>query len=390
MATPTKRTVVWVLLAMDTTAAVYLLVLTVVAAGRGVRGASVPDSVALVFMAMSFVVVGGLLALRRPGNAVGWLLLAVGTVWTVPLASVITGEALLGVHAGGSAAAWLAWPGVWLWIPPLGLMGTQVLLRFPDGALPSRRWRWFSRLSIVLIALATTGMAITPPTDADGHANLTHLPWVPPVATLAAALAALACFPVSVASVVARYRRAGAVEREQIRWVAWAAGVFVGVYMLGLMPFLPLTFTENQVIPFLAYSLVPVAIGFAILRYRLYDIDRIVSRTVSYALVTAMLAGVYVGSVALLTGVLPFPGEAGTAASVLAAAALFTPLRRRVQRAVDRRFNRVRYDSEAVVAAFAQRMREQVAIETVHADLARTVDQTLGPAHYSLWLRGEP
>jgi hypothetical protein len=318
------------------------------------------------------------------------MLLAVGTVWTVPLASVLTGQTLLELHAGGPAAAWLAWPGVWLWIPPLGLMGTQVLLRFPDGALPSRRWRWFSRLSIVPIALAAIGMAITSPTDSDGNANLTHLPWVPPVATLAAALAPLACFPVSVASVVVRYRRAGAVQREQIRWVAWAAGVFVGVYMLGLMPFLPKAFTENQVIPFLAYSLVPVAIGFAILRYRLYDIDRIVSRTVSYAVVTAMLAGVYVGSVALLTGVLPFPGEAGTAGSVLAAAALFTPLRRRVQRAVDRRFNRVRYDHEAVVAAFAQRMRDQVAIKTVHADLAQTVDQALGPAHYSLWLRGEP
>ena len=132
------------------------------------------------------------------------------------------------------------------------------------------------------------------------------------------------------------------------------------------------------------------AIGFAVLRYRLYDIDKIVSRTVSYAVITATLAGVYVGGVALLTGVLPFSGQARTAVSVLIAVALFAPLRRRVQRAVDRRFNRARYDSEAVLAAFAQRMREQADIDAVRADLAAAVTRSLDPGHVSLWVRAGP
>ena len=245
-------------------------------------------------MAASFAVVGGLLALRRPGNA--------------------------------------------------------------DGALPAPRWRWFSRPTLALVAAATVGMAVVSPADTDGYANLTYLPWVPQELALAVGLAALACFPVSVASVVIRYRRSGIVQRQQIRWVAWAAGIFVAVHLISAFPILPQAFSGSEamtVVVLVAYALVPVSIGFAILRYRLYDIDKIVSRTVSYAVITGTLAGVYAGGVALLTGVLPFSGQAGTAASVLAAMALFAPLRRRVQRAVDRRFNRARYDAETVIAAFA-------------------------------------
>jgi hypothetical protein len=335
----------------------------------------------------------GLLALRRPGNAEGWLLLVVATAWSVPMTAVAVGQSLLDHHAGGTAAAWLAWPAVWLWLPPLGLTGTQVLLRFADGALPSPRWRWFSRLTRALIAAAAVGMAVVSPVDTDGYAHLTYLPWVPQELALAAGLAALACFPVSVASVAVRYRRSGVVQREQIRWVAWAAGIFVTVYLISALPVLPQAFADSEamtVAVLVAYALAPVSIGLAILRYRLYDIDKIVSRAVSYAVITATLAGVYAGGVAVATGVLPFSGQAGTAASVLAAMALFAPLRRRVQRAVDRRFNRARYDAEAVTAAFARQMREQADIDTVRADLAVAVTQTLDPAHVSLWVHGEP
>lgn len=216
---------------------------------------------------------------------------------------------------------------------------------------------------------------------------------MPQELAVAAGLAALACFPVSVVSVVARYRRSGTVRREQIRWVAWAAGIFVAVYLISALPILPQAFAASEamtVAVFAAYALVPVSIGVAVLRYRLYDIDKLVSRTVSYAVITATLAGVYAGGVALATGVLSFSGQAGTAASVLAAMALFAPLRRRVQRAVDRRFNRARYDAEAVTAAFARQMREPAGIDTVRADLTAAVTQTLDPAHLSLWVRGEP
>ncbi|MGH3236463.1 MAG: hypothetical protein ACRDOH_25045 [Streptosporangiaceae bacterium] len=385
-----KRAAAWILLGLDLAG---LICLVAVAATKPSLMGSPLSLAALGLMAASFAAVGGLLALRRPGNAEGWLLLAVGTAWVLPLTSTAIGQALLSRHPGGAAAAWLAWPGVWLWLPPLGLMGTQILLRFPDGALPTRRWRWFSRLSLGLIVLATAAMATVAPTDADGYPNLTYLPWVPQGLIAGAGLAALACFPVSVASVVVRYRRARITEREQIRWVAWAAGVFVGVYLLSIIPGQTEAFSDSDVmtaVVFAAYALVPVAIGFAILRYRLYDIDRLVSRTLSYTAITAVLAGVYVGCVALLTNVLPFSGEAGTAASVLVAVALFAPLRRRVQRVVDRRFNRPRYDAEAIVAAFARRMREQVDLETVRGDLAAVVTQTIGPAHSSLWLRPEP
>ena len=384
-----KRAAAWGLLVTDLAADAAI---TVTAILHTVRSASVPATAALALMAVSFAVIGGLLALRRPGNAQGWLLLAVATAWSVPMAATAVGQSLLDGHAGGTAAAWLAWPAVWLWLPPLGLMGTQVLLRFPDGALPSPRWRWFSGLTLALIAAATAGMAVVAPADTDGYTNLTYLPQVPQELALAVGLAALACFPVSVASVVIRYRRSGIVQRQQIRWVAWAAGIFVAVYLISAFPVLPQAFSGSEamtVAVFVAYALVPVSIGFAVLRYRLYDIDKIVSRTVSYAVITATLAAVYAGGVALATGVLPFSGQAGTAASVLAAMALFAPLRRRVQRAVDRRFNRARYDAEAVIAAFARRMREPAAIDAVRADLAAAVTQTLDPAHASLWVHGD-
>lgn len=383
-----KRAAAWGLLVTDLLADVAITVMAIL---HTAQSGTVPGTAALALMAASFAVVGGLLALRRPGNAEGWLLLAVATAWSVPMTATAVGQSLLDHHAGGTAAAWLAWPAVWLWLPPLGLMGTQVLLRFPDGALPAPRWRWFSGLTLALIAAATVGMAVVSP-DADGYANLTHLRWVPPELVLAAGLAALACFPVSVASVVIRYRRSGITQRQQIRWVAWAAGIFVAVYLISVLPVLPQAFTDSEamnVAVFAAYALVPVSIGLAILRYRLYDIDKIVSRTVSYTVITATLAGVYAGGVALATGVLPFSGQAGTAASVLAAMALFAPLRRRVQRTVDRRFNRARYDAEAVTAAFARQMREPVGIDTVRADLAAAITQTLDPAHVSLWVRGE-
>ena len=187
-----KRIVAWVLLAVDVLGAVAITVMVILGTAPS---ATVPAAAALVFMALSFAVVGGLLAQRRPRNAEGWLLLAVGTAWLVPMVSVGLGQSLLEQYADGPVAAWLAWPGVWLWLPPLGLMGTQVLLRFPDGALPSQRWRWFSRLTLVLVATATIAMAISAPTNDGGYANLTYLPWVPQSLLLAAGLAALACFP---------------------------------------------------------------------------------------------------------------------------------------------------------------------------------------------------
>lgn len=171
-----KRAAAWGVLVADLAADVAITVMAIL---HTARSATVPATAALVLMAASLAVVGSLLALRRQGNAEGWLLLAVATAWSVPMTAVAAGQSLLDHHAGGTVAAWLAWPAVWLWLPPLRLMGTQVLLRFPDGALPSPRWRWFCRLPLALIAAATAGMAVVSPADTDGYANLTYLPWVP-------------------------------------------------------------------------------------------------------------------------------------------------------------------------------------------------------------------
>jgi signal transduction histidine kinase len=386
-----KRIVAWVLLAVDVLGAVAITVMVVL---HTARSATVLSTAALVFMALSFAVVGGLLALRRPRNAEGWLLLAVGTAWLVPMASVGLGQSLLEQQAGGTVAAWLAWPGVWLWLPPLGLMGTQVLLRFPDGALPSRRWRWFSRLTLVLVATVAIAMAIAAPTDDDGYVNLTYLPWVPRSLVLAVGLAALACFPVSVASVVVRYRRAGTVEREQIRWVAWAAGVFVGIYLLGLLgfiPFLPPAFTGSEamnVITFLAYSLVPVAIGFAILRHRLYDIDVIISRAVVYGLLSAAFTGVYAG---IVVGIGTFVGHRGgpvlTIAAAVTIALLFQPLRRRAQLFANRLVYGKRATPYQALSDFAGDMAGQLDLTEAVDRMVTVLAGATGADRAEAWIR---
>jgi multidrug transporter EmrE-like cation transporter len=199
------------------------------------------------------------------------------------------------------------------------------------------------------------------------------------------------CLLLAAASLFVRYRRSAGEERLQLKWFAYATIVSVGL-LAALLP-LAVGSTNGQV----AYDVaivagigmaLPVAIGTAILKYRLYAIDRIISRTVSYALVTGAVAGVYLGCVALLTRVLPFRGSVGIAVAVLATAALFNPLRRRVQAAVDQRFDRARYDAERVVAQFSVQLREEVDLDVLGADLLGVVHHVLAPTHLALWLSG--
>jgi hypothetical protein len=191
-------------------------------------------------------------------------------------------------------------------------------------------------------------------------------------------------------SVVLRYRRSAGEERLQLKWFAYATAVSLGL-IFALLPVAPMG-TAGQVIYDLAIVAgiglaLPVAIGISVLKYRLYAIDKIISRTVSYALVTGLVVGVYLGCVALLTRVLPVRGSVGVAVSVLAAAALFNPLRRRVQSLVDQRFDRARYDSERVVAQFSVQLRDQVDLDVLGEDLRGVVDHVLAPEHLSLWVR---
>jgi len=186
-----------------------------------------------------------------------------------------------------------------------------------------------------------------------------------------------------VASLVFRYRRAGTAERAQLKWLLYAGAVIV---VAALASVLVASSNLQNAISTGAIALVPVAIGIAVMRYRLYDIDRVISRTVAYAIVTGLLAGVYAGLVLLATQVLRLHAPVAVAAATLAAAALFTPVRRRVQQVVDRRFNRVRYNGDRMVEQFAAGLKDAVDLETVRADLAGAVSQALEPAHVSVWI----
>ncbi|HET7385735.1 MAG TPA: hypothetical protein VFJ19_03630 [Nocardioidaceae bacterium] len=339
---------------------------------------------------LATALLGPFLLWRRPENRVGLVLcvLAVG----FPLEDVADSYATFtlrtapGALPGGAYAGWVA---NWAWLVTYGAIPVVFLL-FPDGRLPGRRWRfvaWFAVLDAglfaVLSALAGGGLGDFPNVANPFGllpvviADLQPLVLLPAIAVLAAVL-----------SLVVRFRRSRGEQRQQLKWVALAVALF-GAYIvatsaraaLGLPPDL------MDVLGIAVPTAIPVAIALAILRYRLYDIDRLVSRTVSYAVVTGLLVSVYVGCVGLLTGVLPFGGTVGTAASVLVALALFAPLRRRVQDAVDRRFNRSRYDAAAVVEQFAAALRDHVDLDAVRSDLLGAVHRTVAPATATLWLR---
>jgi hypothetical protein len=338
---------------------------------------------------VAFAVVGGLISIRRPGNRIGRLLGVIGLCWSILVASVgISAWALVTDSLPKVVAEWIS-VGASAWVVALGLTGTQLPLRLPEGELPSPRWRWYSRISLALIAIATVGMA------AQGHkvlgikgsSNPLDVPWAKPLA--GAFLFVILGFVVGVVALVRRYRRADSRDRAQLRWVAFGGVVFVGIYLVTL-PF----GGGTGVVTFIsqaAFAALPIAIGYAILRHKLYDIDVVVRRTVVYAGVTATLAGVYVGTVLLLQlvlgGVTQDSGLA-VAGSTLAVAALFQPVRTRIQETVDRRFFRSRYDAQRTLENFSSRLRDQVDLAALDAELRSVVAETMQPAHVSLWLRG--
>ena len=234
----------------------------------------------------SATAVGWLLASRLPHNPLGWMLLFVGGFFA--LAGPVYGMGLLLEDRAPGLAAWCFWfaggdDEGWIWLPPVGLLFTQVLLRFPDGKLPSPRWRWFSRLTIGLLVSATVLAAVGYPEVRAGLPNPVYLPWVAAheaVLLPLVGLPLLGCFLGSAVSVVVRYRRAGSLERTQIRWVAWAASAVVGMYVVSFSVPWSVENVLNQAVVVM-YALIPVAIGIAVMRYRLYEIDRIVSRSIS-------------------------------------------------------------------------------------------------------------
>jgi hypothetical protein len=357
--------------------------------------------------ALMLATVGAVLVVRLPGHVIGWLL-AVGGL-AVALTEGASGLADYGLNAHpGSVpgAIWFAWLGQLTWVPEIACLFILLPLFYPSGRLPSARWRVVLVIAGALVVIGGVSGAFvvwTPAPYAVGNplalggpagALMTFLYYV--VATgLVLAGGALA-----IASLIVRYRRAAPIERQQLKWFA-AVAILTGLGgAANIVTSSPESAaptgalaTVNAVSGFVIYAglaLLPVAIGIAILRYRLYEIDRIISRSISYGVVTLVLASVFVVVVLAAQALLgPLTGSStiAVAGSTLLVAALFQPIRRRVQRLVDRRFNRTRYDAERTVAAFAARLRDKVDLEALRSEILATVGAAVEPSSVSLWLR---
>jgi hypothetical protein len=330
-------------------------------------------------------VVGTLIASRHPGNLIGWMLCGLG-LWG---AVAELGEAYGYVAAerglpGGVAGEWLI---SWSWIVDVTAWVVVVLL-FPDGRLPGRRWRLAFWVSLAGAGLLFVGQALDAGQAVDYSSGRNPLGLDSPVVEAAEPVGTallVAGLVAAVAACVLRYRRARGVERQQLKWFASAGLILALVLPLSAVFWYRILLV--QVLAALVFNAMPLAIGAAILRYRLYDIDRIVSRTLAYGLLTVVLGLAYAGVVLGLGRLLPDSSSLVVAAATLAVAAVFQPVRRRIQAAVDRRFNRHRYDAARTIQAFSGRLREEVDLDTLTAELLAVVNQTMQPDRTTLWLR---
>ncbi|MDT0182733.1 hypothetical protein Q9S36_21385 [Microbacterium sp. ARD31] len=363
-----------------------MLIVTVVA--YAADGRAVADAAPFLILLTIFIVVGWLLSWKRPRNPIGWLLMLIPGLFTIGTPATLLGEALLDQAPGVSA--WLFWYGydredTWSWLPPIGLLLTQIPLRFPDGTLPTPRWRWFSWYTIATLVLASAVLSTLSVEVYPGIPNPAHLPaLVENPLTIPMSFGALAiAFVGSLASLVVRYRRADAVERAQLRWMLWAVGLAVAILITSWV--IPDPWPGITGIVLVSYGLIPVAIAIAVLRYRLYEIDRIISRTAAYALVTAVAVAIYAIIVTSVAWLLPDATTLGVALATLVAAAVFLPVLRVSRRLLDRRFNRAQYDAERVVDAFGERLRTVADPHTAASDLTEAVERTLEPSVVGIW-----
>ncbi len=362
------------------------LVACVVGLGHGPGSATrlMYAGVAAIWLAVALTIIE-----RLPGHRVGHVLLAFGGL----MGFYIFWDVVISLTMGDPSVAVVAWV-ISLMDGPLFLLIAMLFLVFPTGRTPSRRWRivmWFDVLAAVGVVI---GSAFKPgPFAYYGQiSNPFAIPGFPAIALWEPAyLALIGSVVLSALSLIARWRRGGSLERAQLKWVAVAAA-FVAAAMGGYAALVgPGKFNDiADLLLGLSFGFFPIAIGIAILRYRLFEIDRLVSRTIAYLVITAVLAAAYAAAILVLQG--PVGSIAGgdtipVAVSTLVVAALFQPLRRRVQAVVDRRFDRARFDAEQTTAAFAERLRADVDIESVTRDLGTTVQGVLRPTRQGLWIR---
>ena len=339
-----------------------------------------------------YATVGVVVARHQSRNPVGWILILFVVLFLIPVdagyyAALRYHFAYHGLPLGPAAVVLTSlWPLAFALFP-------LVILLFPDGRLTSARWRWVLRGYAVAVGYVVAVNLIPALAGKVGHdigvnssGNVTFTYHLAPVLGALNVVAYLSIGVIWLSFVghqVLSWRRASGESRQQLKWLACGAAITLCAGLLGSA--LASAVAASRLLE-VGVTAMPIAIGVGILKYRLYDIDRIISRTLAYTIVTGLLVGVYAGLVLLATQVLTIKSPVAVAVSTLAAVALFSPLRRRVQRAVDRRFNRARYNADQTVAAFAVRLKDAVDLDTVQDDLARVVQRVLEPAHLTLWI----
>jgi hypothetical protein len=347
-----------------------LLVVTHIA----LDASDVLDAVLFGAVMQGMATLGVLIARREPRNPIGWIFCAVPALVAVSVATGVYASWARDQHPAAAGAAAGDWISSWPWVSGLVAYALLVPLLFPDGRVPSPRWRVVLRadLAAVCWVAGLAAFASSPP---------------PPVVVATGILVAV-LIAAGLASAVVRYRRADATQRVQIReciFAAWAA--FVGFFVISFA-------SPYEALYALDYALLPLSVGLAMLRYRLYDVDVIIRRTLTYAGVLAVLASIYLAGATLLGALLrALTGSSGVVAvtlSTLAVAGAFQPVRRRIQRTVDRRFFRSAYDAQAAIDAFSGRLREEIDLDALRGELLEAVTRAVHPAHSTLWLRRDP
>ena len=351
-------------------------------------------------LAVGFSPVGAVIVSRSsPENPIGWLFCSIGFLWGVThFSAEYAIYTLLAAPGSLPASAPAAWMMGWVWVPACGLIVLLCLL-FPDGRLPSRHWRWFAWFSVLLILVGAISQALAPGSVyyLGGIHNPLGVEGLPNVGEQVQTLVFTLIF-VSAGSLFVRRLRASGVERQQLKWFTYAStlaisGVILSYTISDAIGALWLEWV-GYVVLVVGFIGIPISMGIAILRYRLYDIDILINRTLVYGALTATLIALYFGDIVLLQRVfVVLTGEKSTlavVASTLLIAALFTPLRRRIQWFIDRRFYRKKYDARKTLEAFSAKLREETDLEALNSELVGVVRETMQPAHVSLWLRPDP